>query len=113
MNIKTGDWIAQLDSLADSCHEELVGKLPPTPSWKVSYSIENGVAWGFVAELGCHEDTEKNAHLISAAPDMFNILLEMVDYSSEVNNGSGLIDDDKIWEKVDRALAKARGETNE
>lgn len=53
------------------------------------------------------EEGEANAHLIAAAPDMYEALESFVDFFSCVKDTKSV---PEIWESAKNALAKARGE---
>lgn len=92
-------------------------KFTPGP-WNVSVDGDGEVAilknasfvtYAFPTELGAGGDTKSNAHLISAAPDLYEALSDLVS-SLECSEKDALIIRQEI--KIARAaLAKARGET--
>lgn len=62
----------------------------------------------------CYPPAEATAHLIAAAPDLYKALEDVMDW---ITNWSPPFTDDDEWPdtkaRVDAALAKARGETDD
>lgn len=74
-----------------------------------SYGMMNVVSWIEKFDYFTEEQSEANAHLISAAPEMYDILDEIIKYSK--TNGDYLLP--VCVEELESLLAKARGENNE
>lgn len=62
-------------------------------------------AW--VAHCSWH-NKEANAHLIAAAPDLYEALYEIFYYQGGADS---VVDDEYVMERAKAALAKARGES--
>lgn len=78
------------------------------------YSQPQGL-WRTICNISTHKTTHKqekidNAHLISASPDMYEILLELNKDLKEESENDGLSNIGKaFWDKVKKAIAKAEG----
>ena len=79
---------------------------------RFTLSVQRGhVHYGFDNAMRTPKrEAEANAHLIAAAPDMFEALEEFREYV--IKNSRGLTHHNPIWVKVAEALAKARGEAS-
>lgn len=78
-------------------------KWTPGP-WKISgtATIKQSQK-GWIASVST-VDSSANAHLIAAAPDLYEVLSDAVENNMQVENADW-------WGKVYKALSKARGET--
>lgn len=60
---------------------------------------------GVIKNAKLKDEGVANAHLIASAPDMYAMLYELSQCNAEE-----ILDNYDLWERVDKALAKARGE---
>jgi hypothetical protein len=76
-----GEWKAAPDDLRTAEHSADMAEFGATPSEIPIYSVTawRGVGGHYVAEVGCHSESKANAHLISAAPEMFEALKSILD----------------------------------
>jgi hypothetical protein len=80
-------------------------KFTPGP-WAVNQRKDNPEIWWtggmlIAGIVGCAEFDFANAHLVAAAPDLYESLSEIVALTDRKTD---------IWDKAHAALAKARGE---
>ena len=95
-----GPWIAE----ACSSHKEMSQSTPATVAWvgdyRVRVGIETGVKGGNYRD-GLHGDEMADAHLIAAAPEMYEALRDLI----AVKPNS----DAPEWVAARAAIAKAEG----
>jgi len=95
---------------------ETMSEIKPTPTtgpWEIderfpgSYGIEPNVAW--LGASSSHRPGENlaNARLIAAAPDLYHALWLARSYAYKTGMNTAYPHE---WEKMNQALAKAKGE---
>lgn len=76
-------------------------------------TAENGAVIAKCERLTSLYNMQANAHLISAAPDLYSALTDFIEYDRLMDAGervAGMCKYDDLREKAVKALAKARGE---
>ena len=104
MNYTKGNWKAEQQKNLASGKYEYVVKIP------VNDVTDRVVATTPYART--FNDHEANAHLISAAPDMYEALKEIKEYCAEYAEENGLEDNAPMWAFISdaqSAIFKAEG----
>lgn len=88
-----GPWVINRDESTNSCDSEKL-------------SIEGGAL--YIAQVDHCMHQEANANLISAAPDLLDALIKLVDF---YQHGGGSPEEHDIQAEAYAAIAKVRGES--
>lgn len=83
----------------------------------IHVSVEDGKGFRFIANCGnpkddtlpTNPDAEANAHLIAAAPDMYEALKELIDHMTMTKGAFARPTLADVKRMADKALAKAEG----
>ena len=78
-------------------------------NFQVGYNVNFGDGFFTIADCQVFSEGKANAHLIAAAPEMYEMLESLVEKIEEVIVGEGHYFNDE-GEKIKNLLAKARGE---
>ncbi len=95
-----GNWVAKIDDFLTQEHNDEMKKTCPDyknkyPTWVIMECIENN-GYSFVADCGCHENTEKNAK-------------EIIEIHNNTRRCSKNLEDNKLYLKVGDKVRTIKG----
>lgn len=104
-----GEWKAEINWLETEDHKQTMKAFIPDYEGPDSWGVQNYRNGGstFIASTGCFDDSEANAHLIAAAPELYEALEDVckqMEYMATWDKHG------QSYYKAKRALSKARGE---